>query len=175
MEETVLKGTQVYNTPGEYTFTVPRYNKMSAKVIGAGGGGAGGSTAYVAWYPGGSGSAGGVTNFFDLVAMPGEGGGPTPSNYNGKPGTASGGITNVEGGGAFGGPGGSGNGTGPSGDGGPGGFCSTQWLWGDQDTPTINQVIKFKVGEGGAGGGGSGQGGGPGGPGAPGAVEISWS
>ncbi|MDR3570924.1 MAG: hypothetical protein P4L81_01855 [Candidatus Pacebacteria bacterium] len=93
---TLADGSQVYTSPGTYTFTVPSsYNSLTVQVWGAGGGGAGGYSSDLYGQSGGTSAFGGVT------AYGGAGGGgavnATPGTF-GAGGSAGGGDVNTPGG-----------------------------------------------------------------------------
>lgn len=102
--QSVNSGT--YTVPGSYTFYVPVHKILSVNLKGAGGGGGRGYTGQfdgrqcTVLAGGGSGSAGGQSSAFGLIAYGGAGG----TNQQGIPGTAGGNNQNTNlGGGAAGG------------------------------------------------------------------------
>lgn len=151
----VVPGSASYTTPGTYTFIVPPYTTLTADVRGAGGGGAGSRyTGYYIYY----GDPGTVSYFNaptgNVVGNGGSGG--SGSNWNppvggvqGAHGTASGGDSNITGGGS---PGGQGSiitlqGSLYGGPGGYGGRAVKSWSLGQLAPGTAITVV---VGAGGA-------------------------
>jgi len=180
-----LAGSQTYNTPGTYSFTVPLYKTMTVTVNGGGGGGKGGGGTvssfllengtteytYVSGSQGGSGTLSRFNAPTNLIANPGTGGG---SN-----GTATGGDTNTTGGAGNGGNGGTGNDNGLGGNppdgfnGGNGGRAVSTYIR-TSGGLTVGAVISLTVGSRGSGGSGAG-GGSSGSSGGYGSVVISWT
>ena len=98
----VVAGAMTFDTPGTYTYVVPSFHSISVEVKGAGGGGGGrgSNNGY-----GATGSPGALSSFGDSVLANGGGGGVGGAwlgrcGYQGADGTATGGDTNVTGGGA---------------------------------------------------------------------------
>lgn len=197
----VTPGSQLYASPGTYSFTIPAYNSLTVEVWGAGAGGSGitaSSCTKVAGTDGGNSSWGGST----IVA---QGGNKGSGNSGGTGGTASGGSTNTTGqagtsagkggnganggaGGASRGSAGNGNaGSAPAGGGG-GAYATTRGCY-EVDGPgggggayatrtyapgayAIGQSVSVVVGTRGTGGNGATY---DGGLGAHGRVEITWN
>ncbi len=187
-------GSQMYSTPGTFSFSVPIYSTLTVQVWGGGGGGAIATVAA---------GAGGLSSFAGSVIANGGGGGNrflTTSALGGAGGTASGGTTNTTGvtgstaptawgsggnggAGANGGaggtgttiagtagtvPGGGGGGGTGGGGGGGGGYSSKTYSAG-----ALSGNVSVVVGSGGTAGTGGGSA--IGGLGAAGRVTINWT
>ena len=153
-------GSTSYTTPGTYSFNVPKFTTLTVDVRGAGGGG---SNAFD------SGNNGGTSVFYSSTNLRGNGGigARKERNNDGADGTASGGESNITGGGANGG------GAGSYGSiGGDGGRAVKTWSKTEAGHPSDTQNITVVVGAGGNGGSGTGN---DGGDGTNGAVYISWT
>lgn len=152
----VVPGSAAYTSPGTYTFIVPPYTTLTADVRGAGGGGAGSRyTGYWIYY-GGNGSY----SYFNaptgnVLGNGGNGGSgtnwsPPVGGVQGAHGTASGGDSNITGGGSPGGQGSIitiGGGSLYGGPGGYGGRAVRTWALGQLTPGTAITVV---VGTGGA-------------------------
>lgn len=84
--------SQIYATPGTYTFTVPSYETLTVEVWGGGGGGTG------APYDAAAGHSGGASSWDGTLAAAGGAGGPANYTPGGAGGSGSGGTTNLTGG-----------------------------------------------------------------------------
>lgn len=116
----VVPGSASYTTPGTYSLIVPNHNSMTFDPRGAGGGGGGAAGYNGGVTSGGNGSPGGYSQVYynpnsgilNVVGYGGNGGGGLYYNgsswvaSNGSPGTATGGDSNINGGGNAGGSGG---------------------------------------------------------------------
>lgn len=155
----VTPGSASYTIPGTFSFVVPEYYTLTIDLSGAGGGGA--ARNYTA-------ASGAPTQITSLGLIAGGGGGSynvSPGvNAPGVSGSASGGDTNITGGGAAGGA------AGLLGQpGGPGGRCVKTYTYGAPGAPVPGALLTISVGSGGAG---AGSGGGAGGNGN---AALSWN
>lgn len=154
----VTPGSASYS-PGTFSFVVPEYYTLTIDLKGAGGGGA--ARNYNA-------ASGAPTQITSLGLIADGGGGSynvSPGvNAAGVSGSASGGDTNITGGGAAGGT------AGLLGQpGGAGGRCIKTYAYGAPGAPIPGTSLTVVVGSGGAGAGPSG------GTGGPGSAGLSWS